>query len=48
MLAPLGTALLVWFCNAAIQPGLLASPSGDTLAACLVLTAAAWLTTRRE
>ena len=48
LLAPLDTVLLVWLCNAAIKPSPLAPPGGDALAACLVLTAAAWLTTRRE
>jgi hypothetical protein len=48
MLAPLGAVLLVWLCNAAIQPSPLAPPSGEVLAACLMLTAAAWFTTRRE
>ncbi|MHB1669170.1 MAG: hypothetical protein ACYCSR_09405 [Thiomonas sp.] len=47
-LAPLATVLLVWCFNAWIAPGLMPQPNDSVLAACLLLTAAAWFTTRRE
>ncbi|MDE1951487.1 MAG: hypothetical protein KGJ65_03665 [Betaproteobacteria bacterium] len=47
-LAPLATVLMAWCFNAWIARGLMAQPDATVLAGCLLLTAAAWFTTRRE
>lgn len=47
-LAPLATVLLVWWFDTWIAPGSMAQPNDAVLAACLLLTAAAWFTTNRE